>query len=125
MRKTPTRRNNEITQQYTSGLLTVYSLTDTAEPGYSPAPALVPKVRLRYEEQRLGINRLYLSRQAQAEIERVVRVQRRPEISTQDVAITEDGRQYRIDTIQATQDVYPPSLDLSLTKIVQDYEVLP
>ena len=79
---------------------------------------------LRYEECRLGVTRLYQARQTQVEIERVVRVQRRPDISPQDVAITEDGRQYRIDTVQAAMGTRPPSLDLSLVRITQVYEVV-
>lgn len=123
MRRMPTRPNDDITQQYNSGVLTVCALADTAKPGLRPAPRLTPKVILRYEERRLGITRLYQARQTQVEIERVVRVQRRPDISPQDVAITEDGRQYRIDTVQAVMGTWPPSLDLSLVRITQVYEV--
>ena len=121
MRKAPTRPNNDITQQYNSGVLTVCALTDTAKPGLRPTPRLTPKVMLRYEECRLGITRLYQARQTQVEIERVVR---RLDISPQDVAITEDGRQYRIDTVQAVMGTWPPSLDLSLVRITQVYEVI-
>ena len=124
MRKAPTRQNNDITQQYNSGVLTVCALTDAAQPGYKPILKLTPKAALRYEERRLGITRLYQSRQTQVEIERVVRVQRGPDISPQDVAITEDSRQYRIDTVQAVMGAWPPSLDLSLVRIAQVYEVV-
>lgn len=51
-----------------------------------------------------------------------MRVPRYGGITNQDVAITEDGRQYRIDLVQ-NADVYPPSLDLTLAKIEQEYEV--
>ena len=44
-------------------------------------------------------------------------------ISNQDVAVTETGKQYRIDYAQSVADVWPPSLDLSLTKVEQEYEV--
>lgn len=123
-RKKPTRPNNEISQQYNSGLLVVYSVSDEAEAGYQPKPALSEKVRLRYEERRLGLNRLYLARQDQVEISRVVRVPRHLEVSPQDVAITEDGRQYRIDSVQAVQDVWPASMDLSLAQLTENYEVV-
>ena len=73
MRKQPTRPNNDISQQYNSGLLTIYQLEDVAPPGYAPKMQPREKARLRYEEQRLGINRLYMSRQNQTEISRVVR----------------------------------------------------
>ena len=124
MRRMPTRPNDDLTQHYNSVVQTVSALTDTAKPGLRPAPRLTPKVMLRYEECRLGVTRLYQARQTQVEIERVVRVQRRPDISPQDVAITEDGRQYRIDTVQAAMGTRPPSLDLSLVRITQVYEVV-
>lgn len=102
----------------------IYSVEDSAHPGYQPKPTLTLKLTLRYEEQRLGINRLYLSRQNQAEVEKVIRVERQDEapISNQDVVILENGSQYSINYTQTVQDVYPPCLDLSLVKIEQDYE---
>lgn len=122
-RKLPTRQTNEITQQYNSGYVDIYEVQDEAEPGYQPLPKLTHKARLRYEEQRLGINRLYLSRQNQAEIVRVIRTNRHKRFSTQDVAVTEDGMQYRIDTVQIVPDVFPPSVNISLRRIDQDYDL--
>ena len=121
--KAPHRPDNEITQEMNSGVVKIYSVEDSAQPGYQPKPSLTLKLTLRYEEQRLGINRLYLSRQNQAEIEKVIRVPRQDSISNQDVAILESDSQYSIDYTQTVQDVYPPCLDLSLVKIEQDYEV--
>lgn len=121
--RAPHRPDNEITQELNSGVVYIYSVEDSAQPGYQPKPALKLKLTLRYEEQRLGINRLYLSRQNQAEVEKVIRVPRQDSISNQDVAILENGSQYSIDYTQTVQDVYPPCLDLSLVKVEQDYEV--
>lgn len=124
MRKAPYRPNNEISQQYNDGVVKIYTITDSAKPGYQPKEKPELKFSLAFEERALGINRLYLSRQNNAEIERVIRVQR-VNISTQDLAVTHDGKQYRIDTVQAVQDVYPPSLDLSLKAVEQKFEVMP
>lgn len=121
--RAPHRPDNEITQEMNSGVVKIYSVEDSAQPGYQPKPSLALKLTLRYEEQRLGINRLYLSRQNQAEIEKVIRVPRQDSISNQDVAILESGSQYSIDYTQTVQDVYPPCLDLSLVKVEQNYEV--
>ena len=44
-------------------------------------------------------------------------------ISTQDVAVTEDGRQYRVDWVQSVRDVYPPSVDLTLAAVEQGYKL--
>ena len=125
MRQMPFRPGNEISQSYNRGVVTVYRVTDGAEPGFAPAPVLEKKAALRYEEQRLGLTRYYAGRQNQVQIERVIRVPRGPEVSSQDVAVTEDGRQYRIDQVQLVRDVWPMSLDLTLAKPVQVYEAPP
>lgn len=122
-RRKPARPDNQISQTYNSGFLTIYATSDAASPGRFPIVKLTEKGMLRYEEQRLGLNRLYLSRQAHVEVSRVVRTIRRPEVSPQDVAITEDGQAYRIDSVQIVRDVWPASMDLSLTRMTADYEV--
>ena len=124
MRKTPFRASNEISQQFNDGIVKIYTVNDVSSPGYQPKEGLMLKFCLAFEERALGINRLYLSRQNHAEIKRVIRVQR-VNISSQDVAITHDGKQYRVDTVQAVQGVYPPSLDVSLVAVEQNFEVMP
>ena len=123
--RAPHRPDNEITQELNSGVVYIYSVEDSAQPGYQPKPTLKFKIKLYYEEQVRGVTRLYLSRQNMAEVEKVIRVERQDEapISNQDVAILENGSQYSINYTQTVQDVYPPCLDLSLVKIEQDYEV--
>lgn len=124
--RAPTRpRDNEVTQAYNDGVVTVYAVTDAAKPGYQPVPQLVqpPKAVLRYEEQRLGIQRYYAAQQNQIQVERVLRTPRYGQITNQDVAVTEDGRQYRIDLVQSVPDVWPASQDLTLAKIVQKFDV--
>ena len=125
MWRAPNRPNHEITQSYNDGLVSIYSVTDGAAPGYRPVPMLVFKERLRYQERYLGINRLYSGQQNQVDIQRIVRVLKVPGVSNQDVAITEDGRQYRIDSVQDVINAYPPSLDLTLATVEQKYEVTP
>ena len=124
MRKTPFRANNEISQTYNSGTVKIYTATDGAPPGYQAKQVLAEKNSLHYEERALGISRIYMSRQAQAEIVKVIRVPR-VDISPQDVAVTQDGKQYEISTVQLAKDVFTPSLDLSLKKIEQKLELMP
>lgn len=123
MWQAPNRPNQEISQTYNDGIVTICSVENIAKPGYQPVIGLQNKVVLRYQEQRLGINRLYLSRQNQVELEKVLRIPYWEGISSQDVAVLADGRQYRIDTIQNVSGVYPPSLDISLSKIEQNYKI--
>ena len=71
----------------------------------------------------MGLQRYYAGRQAQVEVERVIRTQLRPAVNPQCVAVTEDDEQYGIELVQQVQDVYPPSIDLTLVRIEQKYEV--
>lgn len=123
MRQPPFRPGNEITQSFNDGLVTIYKVTDGAQPGRLPVPVLEKKLTLRYEERQLGIRRYYSARQNQVQIERVVRVPRTGRVSSQDVAVTGDGRQYRVDWVQAVKDVYPDSVDLTLAAVEQTYRL--
>ena len=138
--KMPYRVNNKITQNFGDGVVKIYAVTDEAAPGYTPAEKRTLKVTLRYQEQRLGINRLYQAKQLQTEIERVIRVPRsrievtnrdqaqtengvvprsRIEVTNRDQAQTENGVWYRVESVQSADDAYPPSLDIALVRIEQ------
>ena len=121
--KAPYRPKGEITQGYNDGVVTVCAVTDAGPPGGLPVEKLVKKAVLRYEERRLGLQRYYQGKQNQVEVERVLRTPRRKGVSSQDLAVTEDGQQYRIDLVQSAADVYPPSMDLTLVRIAQKYDV--
>ena len=121
--KAPYRPSDEITQNYNDGLVQSFSVTNAAAPGRMPVEQLTPKIKLRYEERSLGLQRYYSGKQNQVEVERVIRTPRRREVSSQDVAVTEDGTQYRIDLVQPVKDTYPPSMDLTLSRIDQNYDV--
>lgn len=124
MRRVPFRPDDRrITQSYRDGVVRIYTVTDAAEPGYQPKPALTLAETLFYGERRVGLQRYYTSRQAQVQVERVIRTQLRPAVNPQCVAITEDGVQYGIDLVQQVTDVYPASMDLTLIRIEQKYEV--
>ena len=120
----PYRPSNEITQSFNDGIVTVYSVSDAAEPGYKPVEALARKVSLCYEERRLGIQRFYSGKQNQVQIERVLRCPNTGKPCSQDIAITEDGQQYRIDLVQKVDGVYPPSVDITLARVDHRYEVI-
>lgn len=61
--------------------------------------------------------------QNQIRVDRVLRTPYIRSVSNQDVVITEDGEQYRIDMVQKTNGIYPTSMDLTLYQIQQKYEV--
>lgn len=121
MWKAPDRPDNRISQTFNDGIVNIFREVNAAPPGRLPDIQLTPVVSLKYEERRLGIQRYYDAKQNQIHAERVIRVphQRAALVSTQDTAITEDRRQYRIDLIQFVPDVYPPSDDLTLVQYTQ------
>lgn len=124
MRQTPQRFDErKITQSFRDGVVRLYTVTDAAMPGYQPKPSLSLVETLFYEERSVGLQRYYSARQAQVQVERVIRAPLRPDINPQCVAVTEDGVQYGIDMVQQLTDVWPASMDLTLTKIEQKYEV--
>ena len=98
-------------------------MTDAAKPGYQPKPTPTLVEALLYAERRVGLQRYYSGKQAQVQVERVIRTQARPSVNPQCIAVTEDGTQYGIELVQQLQDVYPPSMDLTLVRIEQKYEV--
>ncbi len=124
MWKAPQRPRNEISQTYNDGVVLICEVKDIAEPGYAPKEELLPKYKVGYQERQMGIQRYYAAQQNQIQIERVIRVQRGIAVDSQNVAVTEDGHQYRIDLVQTVMDVYPPSLDITLAKIDHEYEVI-
>lgn len=117
------RTDNGVTQNFGDGVVKIYTVTNSAQPGYQPVPELTLKCTLRYEEQRLGIQRYYAGQQNQIQIERVIRTPRHGDVTNQDIAVTEDGKQYGIDLVQSVTDAYPASQDITLAKIEQQYEV--
>lgn len=119
MRKMPYRPDNEITQSYNDGIVKIFRQSDIALPGYQPKIELSKIAELRFAEQRLGIQRYYAGRQNQLHIERVIRVPECVEITSQDVAVTQDGKRYRVDLVQSVQGVYPRSVDLTLVRYEQ------
>lgn len=123
MWKAPNRPTHEVSQTYNDGVVTVYRVTDSAKPGDMPVIDTEQCAVLHYEERMLGVTRYYAAAQAMARVERVIRVQRRAGINAQMLAITEDGRKYRIDLVQTVQDVFPPSLDLTLSSVTHNVEV--
>ena len=128
----PYRPTHAVSQAYNDGVVAVYRVTDTAAPGAMPQIMLTPKVTLLYAERTIGSARYYAAEQAQARLDRVIRVQDPGPITTgegaeavtapinaQDAAVTEDGIGYRIDRVTRIMDVYPATLELTLRRVDQ------
>ena len=124
MYRKPNRPAHDITQGFNSGIVKIYKTKNGAQPGHKAVEHLKnPPVTLRYDEQRTGVTRFYAAKQNNIQIDRVIRCPAVPGIDSQDVAVTEDGMQYRIDQIQVVKNVWPACVDISLVKIVQRLEV--
>lgn len=119
--KQPYRPTHDVSQVYNDGVVTICKVVgDVAEAGRLPSDALEEQQHLPYAERKLGVNRYYQAKQNQIHVERVIRVPKPPqEVTSQNVAQTEDGRRYRIDLVQLAEGVYPTSLDLTLVAYTQ------
>lgn len=110
-------------QAFNDGILTVYSIENTAAPGNMTIERLVKKTGpLRYEERTVGVTRFYTAIQNRERIERVLRVPRTEGISSLDVCIPTDGKQYQIKQLQCPDGAYPSVYDMALERLGVDYE---
>ena len=119
MWKAPRRPDYKISQAFNDGFVRIYTVTDTAPPGRLPQETRTFRVRLDYENRRLGIARYYDAKQNQTHVARVIRVPHAGGVTNQEVAQTEDGSLYRIDLVQLVPDVWPLSDDLTLVRYDQ------
>jgi len=111
------------TQSFNDGVVNIYDAEDTAVPGKKPVITLTLKETLRYHERTVGITRRTAAMQDNAEIKYVLRCPRRRNVSAQDVAIPNDGQQYRIRTGQYPEDVEPPCMDIELVETAAEYSI--
>ena len=104
------------TQTFNDGIIKIYKVTDTADNGKKPVEKLTLKNTLRFHERTVGITRFYSAMQANKKVDRVIRCQKLPTISTLDRAEI-GGIYYDITQIQYLEDVEPPCMDLTLSLI--------
>lgn len=99
-----------------SGMMKIYALENTAEPGLKPAEKLVEICTAYFEEKTVGITRAYAAMSAKQRIDKLVRAFNATLPDSAEYAILEDGRQYRIALKQNIGD----SVDLTLERL-EDY----
>lgn len=108
-------------QTFNDGIVKIYRVTDIAQPGGMPKEGLALKETLRFHRRTVGIKRYYTAMQANQQVDAVLRCPYRDTVSAQDVAVW-NGRQYRVELVQQPEDSVPPVMDLTLTRLEQDYE---
>ena len=118
----PWRSNSAVSQSFNDGFASIYGVENVAQPGRKPVKQRTLKVTLCFDERRVGVNRFYQSKQAQARIERVLRVPKSAiAIKVQDVVtVTGSDLTYHVEQVQTVPDVCPDCLDLALSCINQD-----
>jgi hypothetical protein len=110
-------------QTYSDGVVRIYDVSNDAEKGDMPVFILTEKEVLRYSEKSVGLIRYTGGLQDNVKIERLIRTQRRPGVSAQDFAVTNDGKVYKIVRVQYPDDPIPKAMDLSLERVEQRYEI--
>jgi hypothetical protein len=111
------------TQSFNDGIVKIYTVSDIGIDGGMPTEALTRKRALRYHERTVGLTRFYTARQANVEVKYVLRCPRLRDVSAQDVAIPNYGKQYRIVQVQYPKDIGPPVMDLTLEELLQEYDI--
>lgn len=108
---------------FRDGVLTVCTVENVAAPGKRPVNGLRRKVTLRYDERTVGLNRYYTAKQDNVRVDAVLRCPRRRDVCAQDIAIPIDGQQYEIKLVQYPENIVPPVMDLTLTRLESPYEI--
>lgn len=113
------------TQSFNDGLASIYKVGDTASPGDMPKEGLIFKQALRYEERTVGMGRYYAALQNSIKVDFVIRCPEVRGLSEKAtdilVAVLIDGQQYKVMQIQYIEDAQPPSMDLTLERLGEDY----
>lgn len=113
--------HNKPFEPFADGIVTVYSVVNIAEEGDRPRDGLRKIISLPYDYKTVGITRYNSGKQDNAKIAAVISVPMRPEISSQNI-VKIGETQYSIYQVQRINDTRPPTLKLSLEKVVEDYE---
>jgi len=107
--------------------VSIYKVTDLAEPGDLPREGLILKNSLRYKERTVGITRYYAAMKEDIKIDSVIRCPEVRGLSDKAtdilVAILIDGYQYEVKQIQYIEDARPPSMDLTLEKVGEQFAI--
>ena len=106
------------------GIVTLYSLTNTASSGFKPVEQLVSQGTAYYSYSTAGVTRTYAALGANRQFDLIIRCWNMVELPDGvKFAIPEDGKQYRIDIAQPIFD--EDAIDLTLVRLEDFYDVEP
>lgn len=113
-----------LTQTFNDGVVDIYNVDNIALAGNKPKQGLTKKVGpLRYEERVVGMTRFWTAKQSNAKVQQILRTPRVANVNIDDIAVPNDGTQYRILQVQYPPNVEPPVMDLSLEKLEVIYDI--
>ena len=81
------------------GILFICDLTNSASPGDMPKEVLTKVGKYFFENRTIGINRQYLAKGVNEQIDRLVRIVKTQNIKIGQYAVLGNGEQYRIDFV--------------------------
>lgn len=110
-------------QPYKDGVAGVYEVSNAAEPGNTPIERLTPKERLPYDQQMVGMYRYMQGMQSGMRIDQKIRMPRREGVRVDNVVILTDGLQYAVKQVQYPPEAEPPSMDISLERLGNPYDI--
>lgn len=116
--------NNKLkSQSHNDGTVRIYNVANIAKPPDLPKEKLELKATLRYKERTVGLTRTNIAEQSGVKVAYVLRCPRQRAVSAQDVAIPNDGKQYRIRRVTYPEDIYPPVMDIELSEVETVYDI--
>lgn len=104
------------------GILTLYSLVNTAAKGDKPLEKLVKVGEAYYAERTVGYNRIYAAMGANERIDILVRCYNTDIPYSAKYVVLEDGEQYQISVKQKIVD--EDATDLTLVRVEKYYDVI-
>ena len=107
-----------------SGILYLCELKNTAEPGDMPHDELVRIARHWYEERMIGMQRQYLAKGVNEQIDLLARIHHEPKARIGLYAVLGNGEQYRITNMSnGKNDDELRFTDLTLTRLEDYFDV--
>lgn len=110
---------------YDDGMLKIYDVVNTAEPGDMPVEGLVLKQEYYYHAEQIGISRYFAALEADQQVEAVVDVPDWSDIKTTDLAVLDGERNpKKISMVQTAYDENGLKITrLTLTKVDMNYDI--
>ena len=110
-------------QTFNDGICSICEKNNISKPGNVPVMGLKKKAeRVPYERRRVGIKRYYDAKQENAQIELILRIPEKFDVSNQDFCVV-SGNQYGIYQVQDVTDTMPKAKDISLKRLEEKYEL--